>query len=62
MTTSPSPKKPMAKMPLRVGTCRIYFIDEDVTCPFCETHVPAGRLHECVQPPAKGRTESEVSE
>jgi hypothetical protein len=31
----------------RVGLCRIYFLDEDVTCPLCGAHVPMRTLHEC---------------
>lgn len=31
----------------RAGVCRIYFLDEDVTCPLCGTEVPMRTLHEC---------------
>jgi hypothetical protein len=31
----------------RAGVCRIYFLDEDVTCPLCGADVPRRTLHEC---------------
>jgi rubredoxin len=43
----------------RSGACRIYFLDEDVTCPLCGAGVPAGTHHECVvneQPASDVRT------
>jgi hypothetical protein len=41
-------KQPMAKMSLRVGTCRIYLSDRHVICPLCRVLVLAGTHHECV--------------
>jgi hypothetical protein len=54
---SKTPKKAFVKMSLRVGTCRIFNSHEDVTCPLCRKHVPAGTEHNCVigESPKKGR-------
>jgi hypothetical protein len=54
---SKTPKKAFVKMSLRVGTCRIFNSHEDVACPLCRKHVPAGTEHNCTigESPKKGR-------
>jgi hypothetical protein len=59
VTAKRTPKAPTVKMSLRLGMCSLYSTERAMTCPLCNTLVPAGEFHECHVDNSNGQTKKE---